>query len=161
MEVFAFLKADHRAAAKLMDQLEAMGGRATRARQQLLTRLEQELEAHAEAEERLFYPALEGFAETRQLVGEAREDHEQLKHMLADLDLFAGDAKRWKSRFATFRRVVERHIEQEEIELFAAAGKVLDDELREELGSELAEAKREVLRLAHRPSLELELGEEE
>ena len=142
MDALELLKKDHQTVARLFDELEA--GDAA-ARRQTFPRLKQELDAHAHAEETVFYPALRERPETRELMPEAYAEHNEVKLMLAELEeqLDAAGEAEWTETLAELRENVEHHVEEEEGEMFPLARKALGPEQIEQLGARMQEAKQQ------------------
>jgi hemerythrin-like domain-containing protein len=134
-DIFELLRRDHRQVRGLLDEMEGTEDRDAVRRQDLFERLVTELEAHSQAEEDVFYSVLEKHADMAERIDEARQEHDDLDQMLEELDeISAGDAG-WMDKIHELRQVFQRHIDEEEGDLFSRA--------RERLGRE------ETLRLAH------------
>ena len=145
MNVFAVLKKDHQAVSEIMRKLQQTGDRSKKAREELFTRLRTELEAHARGEEEVFYACLEEFDETRDLVAEAREEHEEMKRFLDELAEMSTDDEEWKGKLELLMEAVDHHVQEEEGEMFQAAKEVLGREQIETLAEEFSEAKKQAL----------------
>jgi hemerythrin-like domain-containing protein len=135
MDAFKLLKADHRKVDELFKQLERTNGK------QKLTVFEQikmELDLHAHIEEKIFYPALEDAAETRDIVLEAYEEHKQVKTLLRELSRARNADEDWEAKAKVLQENVEHHVQEEENELFKQANAALSDEEVLELGTQLS-----------------------
>src|ERR1041384_2074628 len=84
MNPFNLLKSDHEKVAGILTSIEETTERAAKGRDELFTRLKQELDLHAKIEEEIFYPALEDSDETRDITLEAYEEHRLVKQLLAE-----------------------------------------------------------------------------
>jgi iron-sulfur cluster repair protein YtfE (RIC family) len=142
MNAFELLKADHEKVAGLMEKIDETTERALKTREELFTQLKNELDLHAEIEEQIFYPAIEGAEETREITLEAYEEHNVVKQLLAELEAEPKDDETWSAKFTVLKENVEHHVEEEEGEMFKNARKVLSKEEADELGARLEEAKR-------------------
>jgi iron-sulfur cluster repair protein YtfE (RIC family) len=142
MNAFELLKADHEKVAGLMEKIDETTERALKTREELFTQLKNELDLHAEIEEQIFYPAIEGAEETREITLEAYEEHNVVKQLLAELEAEPKDDETWTAKFTVLKENVEHHVEEEEGEMFKNARKVLSKEEADELGARLEEAKR-------------------
>lgn len=122
------LQADHRQVRRLVQQYDATHDQATK--RQIAEHVFANLERHAHLEETVFYPAFAAQAgdEGDRLVGGARQEHQLFKDLMAELrdidddDEFAG-------RFHELMAHVERHVEDEEREIFPQAEVHLRDHM--------------------------------
>jgi iron-sulfur cluster repair protein YtfE (RIC family) len=143
MNPFTLLKADHEKVAKLLEKIDETTERAVKGRDELFTRLKEELDLHAMIEEQVFYPALEELKETRDITLEAYEEHALVKQLLSELEVEPKDTEEWTAKFSVLKENVEHHVEEEEGELFEKARKALSKDEIQSLGDQLQEAKRE------------------
>ena len=143
MNAFNLLKADHEKVAGILASIEETTERAVKGRDELFTRLKEELDLHAKIEEEILYPALEESEETREVTLEAYEEHRLVKLMLAELEEEPKDTEEWTAKFTVLKENIEHHVEEEEGEMFKNARQVLSDEEIETLGNQLQEAKRQ------------------
>lgn len=113
------LRKDHEKVKSLFRNFEAATGRET---QRIVGEVLDELEAHATAEEELFYPAVLGDApEAKAKLDESLEEHHVMKLLIAELrDMNAG-SERYAAKFRVLAENVRHHIKEEEAELFARA----------------------------------------
>jgi hemerythrin-like domain-containing protein len=90
---------------------------------------------HTRLEERILYPELEGFSETRLLVDESYREHERIRDILAKMENLRKDrhCDRWDDKIKELRRNLQRHITREEDELFPKAIKLLGEARLERL----------------------------
>jgi hemerythrin-like domain-containing protein len=93
------------------------------------------LTQHTRLEERMLYPELEGFSETRLLVDESYREHERIRDILAKMENLRKDrhCDRWDDKIKELRRNLQRHITREEDELFPKAIKLLGEARLERL----------------------------
>jgi hemerythrin superfamily protein len=143
MNAFTLLKQDHETVAGLLEKIDKTTERGLKTREDLFSRLKTELDIHAKIEEEIFYPALEGEEETRDITLEAFEEHRLVKQLLAELESMPKDDEQWTAKFTVLKENVEHHVEEEEGEMFPKARKVLSKEEQETLGARLEEAKNE------------------
>jgi hypothetical protein len=141
MNPFTLLKADHETVAELLEQIDNTTERAVKGRDELFTRVKEELDLHALIEEQVLYPALEELDETRDLTLEAYEEHTLVKQLLSELEIEPKDTEQWTAKFTVLKENVEHHVEEEEGELFEKARKALDKDQIDMLGERLREAK--------------------
>jgi hemerythrin superfamily protein len=129
------LKADHQKVRDLFQQYMAASDQT--AKQHIAEQVFVELEIHAQLEETVFYPAFEAAAdeEGKQLIEEARQEHQTVKDLIAELrDLAVTD--KFDARFRELMENVEHHVQEEEREMFPEAAELLaedDAELMDEM----------------------------
>jgi hemerythrin-like domain-containing protein len=93
------------------------------------------LTQHTRLEERMLYPELKGFSETRLLVDESYREHERIRDILAKMENLRKDrhCDRWDDKIKELRGNLQRHITREEDELFPKAIKLLGEARLESL----------------------------
>jgi hemerythrin-like domain-containing protein len=120
------LAAEHKAALALFDALAATDDAASGRRRLMLMQLKHALGKHALEEENAIYPAL------REHGMEAKADalngeHGYVKQYLYELSDLLDDKPAFQQKLAKFRADIERHMKQEEQELFPLLRQALDD----------------------------------
>ncbi|MGC4097059.1 MAG: hemerythrin domain-containing protein [Nitrospira sp.] len=107
-----------------------------------------ELETHARVEEELFYPEISRRAEQegKQLVREAMADHEDIGAQILTLKTLDPEADAFTDGIEQLIQHVQRHVEDEERELFPLAEDLLAEEL-ERLGETMDERKTVLLQI--------------
>src|ERR1041384_525829 len=143
MDALSLLKEDHEKGAGLFEQLEPTTERAVKTREDLFTKLKQELDVHAHIEETIFYPVLKQEAETRDITLEGLEEHHVIKLLLKELAGMQVDSEQWTAKLKVLQENVEHHVEEEESEMFKGAREVLSREQLEHLGARMAAEKKE------------------
>ena len=141
MDVYQLLKQDHQKAKQLFEKLGDTSDGAEKTRERLFAQLKDELELHAQVEEKHFYPALRDNKETKDLVNEALEEHKEMKMGLKDLDAAEKTDESWAEKLAELKANVEHHVEEEETELFPLAQKVLDSKKAEQIAEAIQKEK--------------------
>jgi hemerythrin-like domain-containing protein len=146
----ALLKMEHRALARSLDQLARSTMKSDR-RRRLLETVSRQLRALATMEEEVFYPTYRSAARSARqlnLFYDAREAHELMHDLLARLlasklidDSFCAKAKLLKD-------LVERHVGEEEGDLFPAARALLTQVQLDTLGVEMSERRRSIVAAA-------------
>lgn len=120
------LAAEHKAALALFDGLAAADDAANGRRRLMLMQLKHALGKHALEEENAIYPAMREHgmeAEADALNGE----HGYVKQYLYELSDLLNDNPAFQQKLAKFRTDIERHMKQEEQELFPRLRQALDD----------------------------------
>lgn len=111
------LKAEHAATLKLFDALEATTEKNTTKRSVLLMQLKHALAKHALEEENAVYPALREagqVSDADQLNGE----HGYVKQYLYDLENMPKESPAFLSKLREFRSHIEKHVREEEDQIF-------------------------------------------
>ncbi len=123
MTALELLKEDHQELINLIGELETAddesetGPRDT----ENFNRLNQAIKLHSRMEEEVFYPAMEEFEETRELARAAFKEHQVVDHLLAQLETLSPSEDEFQETLSELRDAIERHIEEEEGELFPKA----------------------------------------
>jgi hemerythrin superfamily protein len=143
MDAISLLKADHKAVAKLFREYKSAkrAGRADRTR--IIDRVIKELSIHAAIEEQVFYPAVR--AEVPKLeddILESLEEHHVLKWTLEELSAIGPDDERYDAKVTVMMEQVRHHVEEEETDWFPKVRATLDRSRLQQLGVELAKAKK-------------------
>ncbi len=149
MDAIELLKHQHRDALNMIARLRAEDEMGEGERLELFDRLKEALSLHTRMEEELFYPALEHFKETRELVAESYQEHQQVDRLLqkmAALGSSEGPERRlknnepggdWQSLLDELAADVTHHVEEEENELFPKAQGLLTPDRIQEMGYEM------------------------
>lgn len=143
-DAIELLKADHRKVKELFQKYENTSDQHTQ--QQIAAQVFTELEAHAQLEEMVFYPAFaqEADREGKQLVEEARQEHQTVKELIAEMRGLAVRDE-FDARFRELMENVEHHVQEEEAEMFPQAEEELEEQL-EDLRDEMQELKQQLTR---------------
>ena len=111
------LKAEHQLTLKVFDAIEATTEKNTTKRATLLMNLKHMLAKHAMEEENAVYPALRDAGETEG-ADHLNNEHGYVKQYLYDLTLMAKDSPAWIAKVREFRTEIEKHMREEETDLF-------------------------------------------
>lgn len=120
------LKAEHRVMRKLLKAMTHAEFDNPPRRAALLEKVSELLTRHAVEEENVVYPALSAMGEG----GEATDlvdDHAEMKTLLRDLQALSLEDARWREQARALRKVFDKHVREEEEEVFPI--------LRERLGA--------------------------
>lgn len=122
---FEALRTEHAMTIKIFDAIQATTDKVKRST--LLMTLKHALGKHAFQEENVVYPALRnaGDAET---ADELNDDHGYVKQYLYDLTEMPKDSPSFLSKVAEFRAELEKHVREEEDEIFPALHAKLGEE---------------------------------
>jgi hemerythrin-like domain-containing protein len=147
MDAIDLLTRDHKKVRKLLEQLSETADSAEHEREELLTKIEHELEVHTAIEEEIFYPAFKeaGGKQGAKMFYEAVEEHRAVTELvLPDLDNTTPTSERFAGRAKVLRELVEHHAEEEEEEMFSQAKKLFSKEQLEELGQRMEQRRKEL-----------------
>jgi hemerythrin superfamily protein len=138
IDAIELLQEQHREVEDLFDEIENTSSRATKTRLQLVQKLAVAIEAHAQIEEKIFYPAGREFDEDTTL--EAYEEHSVVRHLIEKLKQTEADDELFMARVTVLKEMIEHHVEEEEGEYFPKVSKKLGKKKLAALGMELQEA---------------------
>jgi hemerythrin superfamily protein len=142
VDIYNLIKRDHQEVANLFRRLKAAEG-FSETSEQLFAQLREELELHAHAEERVWYPALRDAEGTQELVEEALDDHDLVQNLLDELAASRMDDEAWNEKLEVLEEHVEDHIEEEEGDIFDVARQLFSVEQAAELAQRWQMAKQE------------------
>jgi hemerythrin-like domain-containing protein len=143
MDAIALLKADHADVEKLFKRFEGLGPRAKKSKADIADKVIAALSQHAAVEEQVLYPAArERLPDEDSLVLEALEEHHVVKWVLSELDDMTPDDERFDAKFTVMAESVRHHVKEEEGELFPKLRKGFTKRELDDLGEQLATAKR-------------------
>ncbi|MCS6288790.1 MAG: hemerythrin domain-containing protein [Nitrospira sp.] len=116
--VFEMLKEDHDKVKRLFEDFESAEGRE---RGEIVKTAIQELEIHADLEERLIYPAIKEKMDDPDMMNEAVEEHHLVHVLIAELKRIKSGDEKFQAKFRVLSEVVKHHIDEEEGEMFPQA----------------------------------------
>ena len=146
MDAMALLKEDHLKVKKLLSELESTTERGVKTREELFTKVKQELVVHEAIEEEIFYPALKDHPKTKEIALEGYEEHHVVDTVMAEIEGVAYDDEKWGAKFTVMKENLEHHIEEEEGEMFKQARQVFDQDELTQLGESMKARKEELMR---------------
>ena len=139
MNALDLLTEDHQKVKQLFEQAQQI--RDNQQKIELFDRIDTELALHAEIEETIFYPALEEHNELKEMVREARQEHEEVEQLLLEIEDLATEETDFTSELTELEKTVEHHVAEEEGEMFPKVREIFDNEALERLGKNLESAK--------------------
>jgi len=116
--IFEMLKEDHDKVKKLFEDFESAEGRE---RGEIAKTAIQELEIHADLEERVIYPAIRAELDEADMMNEAVEEHHLVHVLIAELKKLKPGDEKFQAKFSVLSELVKHHIEEEESEMFPKA----------------------------------------
>ena len=149
MDALTLLEQDHQKVKKLMGEIEKTTERGAKTREELFTKLVQELTVHEKIEEQIFYPAVKDAAKTKKLeeiVTESFEEHHFVNVVIAEIKETPFEAEEWAAKFSVMMENIEHHaFEEEEGEMFPKVRKLFSKSELEELGARMEELKTQLI----------------
>lgn len=137
MNITELLIEDHREAESLIAELEGSADKET------FKKLKRALTMHTMVEEDIFYPALEEFEETSDLVDESYQEHDEVDQLLEDMSAAEIDSEEFQDLLAQLKESIEHHVEEEENELFPLSETLLGAETLDAMGDQMLKMKGE------------------
>ncbi len=122
--IYAELKKDHDRHRTLLDQIEETS-RGSDERRALFDELRKELQAHAAAEEQSLYSLMLANPDLRDEARHSVAEHKEIDDLLGELVEIEPNDIGWITKFREMRHRYEHHIDEEEEEMFPAAGEEL------------------------------------
>ena len=153
MDAITLLRDDHNNVRKLFKRFEDAGSEAHQEKRKIADKILQELTIHAFIEEKLFYPRVaqleaEGSGEEpEELVKEAREEHAQVKRLLAELEGMSPEDDLFDAKVTVVIDDVRHHAEEEEQEMFPKVRELVGRKELQELGQSMLQAKQHAPKL--------------
>jgi hemerythrin superfamily protein len=142
------LKKDHETVEGLFAKFEKEKDPSSKEAQGIAQQIMVELQAHAQLEEELFYPAMQDTdPKAVPLVSEAITEHQGVEHLMTQIEGFSAGSEEYKAQMTTLMSNVRHHVEEEEKEMFPLAEKTLGGKL-DEIGKQIETRKKEVLQKA-------------
>jgi hemerythrin-like domain-containing protein len=145
MDAIALLKDDHEKMKKLLTELESTTERGVKTREELFTKVREELTVHEAIEEEIFYPALKEHPKAKEIVLEAYEEHGVVDMVMAEIQGLPYEDETWGAKFKVMKENIEHHIEEEESEMFKQARDVFETQELEALGERMMARKEQLL----------------
>ena len=137
------LKNDHQKAISLIGELEAADRQVgtVQTNTDAFNHLNELLMMHTLIEKEVFYPAMKEFDESRDLARSMRKEHKEFERLLSHLSTMAPNVEEFQRTLADLRESVERHIDEEENELFPLAEELCGPQRLQDMGCRMHEMK--------------------
>ena len=140
MNIYSYLKKDHRKVSDLIKKIIATKN--NRTRKNLLFTLKKEILLHAASEEVTFYKTLKKYKSIQKEIGHANKEHQEITNALDKLDDFSINDDNWLVQLGELKYLIEHHVEEEEQKIFKSARKVLSTNQANNLAKQM-EAEKE------------------
>lgn len=134
MNIFEALREDHDRQRKLLEDLITTSGDSEK-RDKTFKKLKEELQLHANGEERFFYKPLIDSDKTQEKARHSIAEHHEIDEFIEDLEKTDYDSSAWLKIAKNLQERVEHHLKEEEHEVFQMAGKVLSDQQKNSLAT--------------------------
>jgi len=144
MDAIELIKQDHRNVERLFTEFLETEDSEVDSREDLFQQIETELNAHTEAEEKVFYPAMRDKAPEK--VQESLREHSQVKQLLAELLDLDFDEDEFPIKFNKLMEDVLHHVEEEEAEdgILEIAQNSFDSQELARMGGEIQRVKESI-----------------
>ncbi|MDG5492933.1 hemerythrin domain-containing protein [Psychroserpens sp. SPM9] len=126
MNIFEAIRKDHDIQRELLDRLVETSGD-TKKRDELFQSLKNELQVHADAEERHYYKPLIDSDMMQEKARHGIAEHHEIDELVEKLEDTDYDSSAWLKIAKDLKHKVEHHLEDEEHKFFQLSGKVLSD----------------------------------
>ena len=124
------LKKDHKKVEELFNQFRQINPSDTEERKDLIEKITNELEIHAQLEEQMFYPLVEDISEEgRTLIAQSRNEHDEMKGIINKLKAMDAMNQIDDSRLSELETIVMNHVSREEGQVFPFAQQQASDKL--------------------------------
>jgi len=133
--IFEAIRKDHDTQRELLNKLVETSGD-TKVRHSLYLKVKNELDVHAQAEERHFYKPLISNDMMQEHARHGIAEHHEIDELLAKLDDTEMDSSAWLKIAKNLQEKVEHHLEDEEHTFFQLAGKVFSNKEKESLAKD-------------------------
>jgi hemerythrin superfamily protein len=126
------LDTDHKNVKKMFKTYEDLAGSRARGAAQkkmdLAHQICQELSAHAQVEEEIFYPALRAALRETDLLAEAEVEHATAKDLIAQIEAMSDADEMFDAKVKVLGEYIDHHVKEERNEIFpkARAARKLD-----------------------------------
>ncbi len=140
MDIYERLETDHDRQRDLVRRLAETSGDSAD-RRELWNKFKTELEAHANAEEQVFYAELIAHPDTQEKARHSVAEHKEAADLLEELDDMDMSSSGWLTRFKTLGHDVVHHVDEEEDEVFPKARKVISEAKAQSLAADFDERK--------------------
>ena len=134
-DVTRLIETDHREVERLFAQFQQDQSKQT------ATQICEELDAHASAEEKVFYPVVrDDVPGGQKLAEEGQEEHGEARQLIGRIKN-TEDQSHLSELVSQLEQAVSHHVQEEESEMLPKARETLDADRLEALGSEFQAAK--------------------
>jgi hemerythrin superfamily protein len=137
-DILSLIEADHRKVDSLFAQMETAN---TEQMYTCFNEIYKEFTLHVEAEQMVFYPAMQEFEETQEFIEEAEEEHEDARVLLEEMKAIGPADPEFKSKLMELKESIQHHVQEEESEIFEAVRSCMEPEMLMDLAQEFMDVK--------------------
>ena len=134
MTLFEALRGDHDTQRTLLDLLVKTEGN-SEGRDELFHKVKAELQHHAAAEERALYIPMMEHDATQEKARHSIAEHHEIDELIEALEGTDYSSPGWLASAQKLPHLVTHHLDEEEQEVFQAAGRVLGDDQKQDLAA--------------------------
>ena len=134
MTLFEALRGDHDTQRTLLDLLVKTEGN-SEGRDELFHKVKAELQHHAAAEERALYIPMMEHDATQEKARHSIAEHHEIDELIEALEGTDYSSPGWLASAQKLQHLVTHHLDEEEQEVFQAAGRVLGDDQKQDLAA--------------------------
>ncbi|SFZ93043.1 Hemerythrin HHE cation binding domain-containing protein [Flaviramulus basaltis] len=135
MNIFEAIRKDHDTQRSLLEKLISTSGD-TKKRDQIFKDIKNELEVHANAEERHFYKPLISNDMMQDKARHGIAEHHEIDELIEKLEETDYDSSAWLKIAKDLKEKVEHHLDDEEHTFFQLAGKVFSETKKKSLAKD-------------------------
>ncbi len=143
MDIYTYLKKDHRLINDLIEQV--LNSKSPTGREEIFDEIKQEFLVHAETEQATFYSAIKDEDDTRENIEDATDEHEDIKDILRQLSKMSANNEKWLVLFGELKQAIEHHVQDEETRIFDKAKEILSEHDANQLALDMDRMKDEFL----------------
>ena len=134
---------DHKKVKQIIEDLLLTTAQAKKKRQELLTKLKEELQLHEKIEETVVYPVFKEKKDMKAHTLEAYQEHHVVDVLLAELESLDFKDEAWKAKLTVLQENLLHHIAEEEKAIFPQAEKILKPQELEEIKQNIEQMKKQ------------------
>src|SRR5688572_26950934 len=152
-DAIVLLKNDHKEIKKLFSQFKKAGDGAGKQKPKMVNKIIQLLTVNTYIENEVMYPRVrELVPDLEDDVLESYEEHHVADVLVMELSMMKPDDERFTAKTTVLIESVRHHIEEEEQEWFPQVREALGRKVLQELGADMAEARKKAPRRPSQPS---------
>ncbi len=142
MSVLNVLRLDHRKVDVLFNEIESAPDEQQAA--DLFHQLKADLTSHSIAEEETVYNQFQAFPDMKELMADAKHEHEDIRTLLDDATDVLNDQETFLDKIDELKTLVKHHVDQEENDVFSLIEKHSSDAERVQLSQVFLQAKQRI-----------------
>lgn len=141
MKIYEVLKSDHDQIKALLRRIDRIADTDAKQRVVLFGDLKAPVNAHSEAEEKVFYASLKKHALIEDIAREGYVEHAVAGGLLETLAGLRANHPDWMPTFSVLMEALGNHVKEEEGEVFVDARKMLDAAVGEHMAKRMEKAR--------------------